>query len=149
MKRIKFTLFGITVLITTILVSCGEKEVRSKVKDEQLINEIKSAEESLKAKIGVAVYDTETKETWGYNEEEKFPLMSTFKSLSAAKFLFDVDNGKVSLDEKIMIKEEMILEYAPVTKEMIGKQMTSKEIIEAFMTRSDNTAVNIISNLVI
>lgn len=111
-----------------------------------VIKEIKAVEKKLNASIGVAVYDTKSDMITEYNGDERFPLMSTFKTLAAANVLYKVDQGALSLDKNITIHKNDILSYAPVTKESIGTVMTLKEVTSAAMLMSDNTAANIMLN---
>ncbi|CAN1721488.1 Beta-lactamase [Hyphomicrobium sp. 1Nfss2.1] len=102
-------------------------------------------EAGIKGKLGVAIIDTKTGELYARNPFERFPLCSTFKLLAAALVLVRVDNGEEKLDRRIVIEKGDIVPYSPVTEQHIGGEgMTIAELCEAAITRSDNTAANVL-----
>jgi beta-lactamase class A len=109
-----------------------------------IINKIKEIEAQLITHVGVAIYDVETDTLWSYKGNDRFPLMSTFKTLACAKALFDIENHKLSFDESIIIKKEMLITWSPITKKHIGEIFTLKQACTAMMKMSDNTAANIV-----
>jgi beta-lactamase class A len=101
-------------------------------------------EASAKGRLGVAILDTKTGTMFGRREFERFPLNSTFKLLAAALVLERVDNGQEQLDRRVVFSDGDIVDYSPVTKDHAGPPgMTVAEICEAAITRSDNTAGNL------
>jgi beta-lactamase class A len=95
-------------------------------------------------RLGVGVLDTGTGEVVGHRTDERFPMCSTFKFLCAAAILARVDAGKEQLARRIPITSADLLEYAPVTKQHAGGEMTVAELCEAAVTLSDNTAANLL-----
>lgn len=72
-------------------------------------------------------------------------MCSTFKALACGAVLTRVDNGKEDLNRRIRFSSAEVVNYSPVTKERAGGDgMTLAEICEAGLTRSDNTAANLI-----
>lgn len=102
-----------------------------------------SATELGGARIGVAVYNANTDQTWQYHGNERFPLTSTFKALACAAAL-----KKGELDTKIEIKADELDSYAPVTKDKVGQSLTVKQLCDAAMAWSDNTAGNLVLRFV-
>ncbi len=81
--------------------------------------------------------------------DERFPLCSTFKMLAAAAILKRVDEAQDSLDRRIVFDADDVVVGSPVTSQRIGGQgMTMAEICEAAITRSDNTAGNLMLTVV-
>lgn len=141
------------ILIITILSSIGSTSattINPTDPIESLLPSIKKIEQQLfentedSAGIGLSILDITTGQQWHYNGDDRFPLMSTFKTLACAKLLYDADNKRIDLNTPITIKQSDILSYAPITKTMVGKTMTLSEVCEATMLSSDNTAANII-----
>jgi beta-lactamase class A len=95
-------------------------------------------------RLGVGLLDTGTGATAGHREDELFPMCSTFKLLCAAAILARVDTGKEQLARRIPVKSADLLDYAPVTKQHTGSDMTVAELCEAAVTLSDNTAANLL-----
>jgi beta-lactamase class A len=102
-------------------------------------------ETSVQGRLGVAILDTQTGTLYARRENERFALCSTFKVLAASLVLDRVDHGAETLDRRIAFGKEDVVPYSPVTKERAGSQgMTVSELAAAAMTRSDNTAANLI-----
>lgn len=102
-------------------------------------------ESQLGARLGMAVLDTETGQTWAYQAEQRFPMCSTFKILASAAFLAKVDRGEDSLSRNVVIDEVDLVSYSPLTETRTGDGgMSMAEICAAALTLSDNTAGNTI-----
>jgi beta-lactamase class A len=95
-------------------------------------------------RLGVGVLDTGTGATAGHRGDELFPMCSTFKCLCTAAILSRVDAGKEQLGRRIPVTSADLLDYAPVTKQRAGGDMTVAELCEAAVTLSDNTAANLL-----
>jgi beta-lactamase class A len=95
-------------------------------------------------RLGVAVLDTATGALAGHRLDERFPMCSTFKALTAAAVLARVDAGKEQLSRRIRVEPKDVLSYAPVSKQHVGADMSVAELCEAMVTLSDNTAANIL-----
>ncbi len=95
-------------------------------------------------RLGVAVLDTGSGALAGHRLDERFPMCSTFKALTAAAILARVDAGKEQLSRRIRVEPKDILSYAPVSKRHVGAEMSVAELCEAMVTLSDNTAANIL-----
>lgn len=101
--------------------------------------------DELDARVGFAAYDLETGQRWEYQADQRFPLSSTFKTLACAELLYRVDQGGVSLSQEVSFSEADLVTYSPVTEQAAGhRAMTLSELCEATLTTSDNTAANLI-----
>jgi beta-lactamase class A len=110
---------------------------------------ILDAEARLKARLGVAILDTETGRRWQHRADERFPMCSTFKGLAGAAVLALVDGGREDLGRRIVFQEDELVTYSPVTKDRIGGAgMTIGELCEATITTSDNTAGNLVLRVI-
>ena len=105
---------------------------------------VKSIEKRLSAQVGVTILNVETGDNWNYKGDDTFPLTSTFKTIACAKLLYDNDHKIVDIESTVKIKEIDLMEYSPVMKNYIGQQITLKQVCQAAMYMSDNTAANII-----
>jgi beta-lactamase class A len=107
---------------------------------------IKEYESDLNAKIAVSIYDMNKKNIWSYRKNYPMPIMSTFKTLACANVLYKVDRGLINLDKEIIIKQSDILKdsWSPVLKGKAGQIMSIKQLCDAMMMQSDNSAANII-----
>lgn len=112
--------------------------------NDELFVQVKNIEARLKARAGVAVYDTTTGKSWNYKSDERFPMCSTFKTLACAALLYSVDNSKDRLDRVLPITRQDIASYSPVTELHVGGNMSLSDLCAATMKLSDNTAANLI-----
>ena len=95
-------------------------------------------------RLGVALLDSTSGQLASYRGDERFLMLSSFKTLAAAYILARSDRGEDELTRRIPITKADLLEYAPVTRQHVGPQgMTLRELCEATITTSDNTAVNL------
>ncbi len=86
--------------------------------------------------------DTGTGAEVSWRADERFAYASTIKAPLAAALLDRV--GIAGMDRAVPIEAADILSYAPVTETRVGGTMTLRELAEAAMTRSDNTAANLL-----
>ncbi|MBP0494975.1 class A beta-lactamase [Roseomonas indoligenes] len=95
-------------------------------------------------RLGVGILDTETGVTVEHRGDERFPMCSTHKALSAAAILAKVDKGEEHLDRRIRFPANAVLTYSPATKAHAGAEgMTLAEICAGAVALSDNTAANL------
>lgn len=81
-----------------------------------------------------------------HRADERILMCSTFKALLAAFALARVDKGEEKLDQRIRITtKDLVAVNSPVTKPHVGgKGLTIAELCDAIVTRSDNTAANLL-----
>lgn len=113
--------------------------------DQRLIDEIKRLERLSGGRLGVSVLETGTGRRHVYRGDERFPMCSTFKVLAAAAVLARVDAGTEQLTRRITFDASAVVVNSPVTEKRSGGDgMSLAEIGEAAITRSDNTAGNLL-----
>ncbi|HHX8278927.1 TPA: CARB family carbenicillin-hydrolyzing class A beta-lactamase [Vibrio diabolicus] len=112
----------------------------------QLNEDISLIEQQTSSRIGVSVWDTQTDERWDYRGDERFPLMSTFKTLACATMLSDMDSGKLSKNATAKVDERSIVVWSPVMDKLAGQNTRVEHACEAAMLMSDNTAANLVLN---
>ncbi|WP_010196309.1 class A beta-lactamase [Psychrobacter sp. PAMC 21119] len=113
--------------------------------ENSLVDAVKSAENELGARIGLAVHDLETEQRWEYRSDERFPLSSTFKTLACANVLHNVDIGQEKIDRVVRFSKSNLVTYSPVTEKHVGKKgMSLGELCQATLSTSDNSAANFI-----
>jgi len=96
-------------------------------------------------RLGVAILDTSNGRRINHRGEERFAMCSTFKWLLAAQVLARVDRGEEALDARVVVDEDALVSWSPVTETRTGPPgMTVAELCEAAVTRSDNTAANLL-----
>jgi beta-lactamase class A len=95
-------------------------------------------------RIGVAVLDTATGERSGFRADERFPMCSTFKFLLVSAILQRVDGHQETLERAIAIPPKPLISNSPLTEQHAGGSMTIAALCHAVLTRSDNTAANLL-----
>jgi len=87
-------------------------------------------------------------QTGGYldiNGEEVFSAASTIKLPILVAFLQDLDAGKVSLNETLMMREDLIASGSGTMQdEPVNSRFSAQETLDKMITISDNTATNMI-----
>ena len=116
------------------------------VSDEaQARKELRTLEASFKGRIGAYAIDTATGKTVTYRAGERFPMLSTFKTIAAAAVLHKARTAEPGLMDKVVRwTAAEVKENSPVTEHHVEDGMTVAKLCEAAITRSDNTAGNML-----
>ncbi|WP_258576361.1 class A beta-lactamase [Candidatus Pantoea persica] len=103
-------------------------------------------EQTLKARIGVAVIDTTSDRLSSYRGNECFPLNSTHKALLCSVLLCEQDQGKLQLTARTQFDRAALVTYSPVTKKFVAPaEMSWMQLCRAAIAYSDNTEANLIA----
>ncbi|WP_035573028.1 class A beta-lactamase [Halomonas halocynthiae] len=136
-KKILRTALSLCLLVLPITLYASDKN--------ELINSVRQIEANLNARVGIAVYDLESKRNWQYHADDRFPLSSTFKTLACAALLQQADTGQQQLAQTVTFTESELVSYSPVTEAFVGTEgMTLSALCEATLSMSDNSAANFI-----
>lgn len=100
-------------------------------------------EERHRARLGVFAVDLVSGTVTGYRANEPFAFCSTFKVYAAGALLAEVDAGRLApTDVRTILESDKVpdsaVDWAP------GSSVTLAELCEAALTRSDNTAGNLL-----
>ncbi|HUV96011.1 MAG TPA: class A beta-lactamase, partial [Acidobacteriaceae bacterium] len=104
----------------------------------------KQLETASGGRMGVAMRNTATGVRRGYRENERFPMCSTSKLLTAGAVLTRVDQGKEQLSRVVHFSKSDLVSYSPATEKRVGQGMSIEELCAAAVTLSDNTAANLL-----
>lgn len=110
--------------------------------DDRIVEAARQAEERLGARVGLAIHDTGSGESWVYNAGERFPMASTFKVLACGALLARVDAGEEDAGRVVEISQADLVTWSPVTEGWVGQEVSLSALCEATMRTSDNTAAN-------
>ena len=131
MKHNKIIISILTIFIILLSVGCSNKQENIPDSNENVNADYDSLfqelEEKYDATLGIYALDTETNKEISYNADERFAYCSTYKALAAGA----------------IFEEEDVLSYAPVAKDKVDTGMTIREICDAAVRQSDNTAGNL------
>ena len=163
MKAKKISLFITVVILVGLGVFFGQQYYAGfqKAKQERLLYKARKAawqelQQRIKAEIsqfkgeaGIVIKDLETGWEFSHEKVKLFPSASLAKiPLMAACFLA-ADQGKIKLDRNIALKSSDKLTGSGVLKDMpAGTTFSAERLIGLMIYDSDNTATNIVTNLV-
>ena len=99
--------------------------------------------------VGVSARHLETGLTLSLNESEMFPMASTFKIAVAGAVLARVDVGRLSLEQMVAVDPALVLSSEGIAEifPFVGVSASVRNLIESMLTRSDNTATNVLTQL--
>lgn len=101
----------------------------------------------VKGEVGVAVVDTVRKKQFMLNQDKPFPMQSVCKLPLAIAILRMADAGKLSVQDKVIVRRSDVVPFhSPIKEAIKGKQsdFTIRELITRSVCTSDNTACDIL-----
>jgi beta-lactamase class A len=100
--------------------------------------------------VGVAASHLESGLTLSLNERVMFPMASTFKIAVAGTVLARIDAGGLALDQIVAVDPALVLSSEGIAEifPFVGVSASVRNLIESMLTRSDNTATNVLVALV-
>ncbi len=139
-------MFSVTKLLAASLLLSAAL-AQASINDEGLAAVAQQEEQALKARIGIAVIDTDAESVASYRGSERFPLNSTHKALLCGALLSAQDQGKLRLTERTQFDRAALVTYSPVTEKFIAPaEMSWGQLCEAAIAYSDNTAANLLAH---
>lgn len=100
-------------------------------------------------RLGVALLNLASGDPIGYRLDERFGMCSTFKLALAAVILQEAQQGRLSLNQQVHYTKDDMVFYAPVTARFLDRgYMTVAALAEATQTTSDNSAANLLLDLI-
>ncbi|MFZ0499454.1 MAG: class A beta-lactamase [Steroidobacteraceae bacterium] len=104
------------------------------------------------ATLGLTITDLQSGRTWRINASRPFPMMSVFKAPLGAAVLSKVDRGILFLGQRVIIKRQDLRTWgvSQITATFHGDQeaFTVRQLLEAAVSHSDNTAADVLLKLV-
>src|SRR5689334_12900410 len=108
---------------------------------EQLAQRIRDIASALDGTLGVYVHAVEVGDRVELNADELFPMASVFKIPILAELLCRADEGRISLEERVTLADEMKSPGSGVLKEISeGTALTIGDLATLMIIVSDNTA---------
>lgn len=131
-------------LIALLVVLTGLKAAEPAA-EKTIAARLAAIETRVGGRLGVAAIESSSGRKIEHHAQERFPLCSTFKFLTAAAVLHRVDENQDQLTRVVPYTEADLLEHAPVTREHVKDGgMTLSRLAAAAIIRSDNTAGNLL-----
>lgn len=115
----------------------------------QLTDKIKQIVEQAGGKWGIVLEDLDNNKSWAYNENEIFYAASVIKVPIMITVFAAAENKEFNLSDTIVLKREDITGGAGVLQKMTpGTALTIYDLITLMIIQSDNTATNMLIDLV-
>lgn len=140
-------LIQLTILLLLLITSC-----QSSNKTDLLRSKIEQIIKDKNAVVGVSIIGNNGKDSISLHGDRRFPMQSVFKFHIALAVLSEVDNGNLSLDQKIIIRKDDLLPeefWSPLRDENPnGGSFTIERLIQYSVSHSDNTACDVLIRLI-
>lgn len=115
------------------------------VSREQLLGEVQAVVDSATGTYGVYVYETDTGESFGINQDVAFEGASTIKIPILMLLYAGIDAGTVSGEETMVYQWGDYEDgTGSIQQEPVGTEWTIRELAEKMMQESDNIAKNML-----
>ncbi|ATW51609.1 class A beta-lactamase [Streptomyces peucetius] len=105
-------------------------------------HELRALEGKYDARLGVYAVDTGSGREVAYNDGERFAYASTFKALAAGAVLRKYSTN--GMDRVVTYSADDLIAHSPVTAKHVGTGMSLRDLCEAAVRYSDNTAANLL-----
>lgn len=140
-----FIKFKLTFLVALLIPCVCAAEYPANTK---IINELRSIEARTEGRLGVFAVNTENGNIIGYREDEIFPTGCTSKVVGVGAVLKKNTLDPFLLNKVIKYSKEDIDfgGYSPITGKTL--EMSVKKLCSSAISYSDNTAMNILLNLI-
>lgn len=120
-------------------------------KSDKLRKEISQIISAKNATVGISIRSIEDNDTLSINGNLNAPLMSIFKFHIALTVLDQVDQGRLSLTQKVFVKKEYLHAdtWSPIRDEYPNGEMylTLDQLLRYTVSHSDNNGCDILINL--
>lgn len=93
----------------------------------------------------VAIHGTSGEVLLAHRADDRFAMCSTFKAPLAACVLQRIDRGELARDARLPLREEDLLDHAPVARARLAEgSLPVEDLCAAVIEVSDNTAANLL-----
>ncbi|MDM5196594.1 class A beta-lactamase [Fictibacillus enclensis] len=137
----------VLLLSCLMLVGCSEDnphfaQPKQKNQKTSITDDFAKLEKKFDSRLGVYALDTGTNKTVTYRSDERFAYASTHKALAVGALL--QQKSIEDLNQRITYTRDDLVNFNPITEKHVETGMTLKELCDASIRYSDNTAENLI-----
>jgi len=131
-----------TKLVVLFLLICVPTVVQAQA---SLDNQVKPLINSFKGKVSLFAKNLDTGETYSFNGDERVRTASTIKIAVMIEAFARVNEGKIKwTDEVILTKEKKVSGSGILSELSDGLHLTLRDAVNLMMMLSDNTATNLV-----
>lgn len=114
-----------------------------------LDNEVKTLVGSFKGKVSLFAKNLDTGETYALNPDERVRTASTIKIAVMIEAFARVEEGKIKWTDKVVLTKEKKVSGSGILTELSdGLSLTLRDAVNLMMVLSDNTATNLVLDVV-
>ena len=136
-------IFSISLALTIIYT---HKPVFAEHLKQSFESKISALETSTGGQIGIYAHNLNNDKIIAHRANERFPMGCTSKVMGVAAILKQSMVDPDLLDKKVTYSEDDLVMWSPVTKNQLSSGMTIRELCDASIRYSDNTAMNLLVN---
>lgn len=115
----------------------------------RLDDQVKTLVESFKGKVSLFAKNLDTGETYALNPDERVRTASTIKIAVMIEAFARVDEGKIKWTDKVVLAKEKKVSGSGILTELSdGLSLTLRDAVNLMMILSDNTATNLVLDVV-
>ncbi len=139
---------GATLATLTVLLGCAADPSQAVTAADGVTppkassSQFRSLEKTFDARLGVYALDTGTGRSVSFQADQRFAYASTSKALQAGVLLRQRTDEQLA--KVVHYDESDLLEYAPITSEHVDTGMSLRDLLDASLRYSDNTAANLL-----
>ena len=110
-----------------------------------LDTEVKSLTDSFKGKVSLFAKNLDTGETYAFNPDDRVRTASTIKIAVMIEAFARVNEGKIKWTEEVVLTKEKKVSGSGILTELSdGLRLTLRDAVNLMMILSDNTATNLV-----
>ena len=114
-----------------------------------LLESIEEIAGEFDGELGVSIKHLNMRESTSHDGDMLFPTASVFKIPVIVEFYRQVDAGKISLEQHVVLRERDKVPGSGILKELSeGMSVSYKDLLSLMMIVSDNTATDLIAEIV-
>ncbi len=115
----------------------------------RLDDQVKTVVGSFKGKVSLFAKNLDTGETYALNPDERVRTASTIKIAVMIEAFARVDEGKIKWTDKVVLTKEKKVSGSGILTELSdGLSLTFRDAVNLMMILSDNTATNLVLDVV-
>jgi len=136
MNKIKL----LTTLVSLLLLSISAAQAQTSLDDQ-----VKPILGSFKGKVSLFARNLDTGETYGFNPDERVRTASTIKIAVMIEAFARVAEGKAKWTDEVVLTKEKKVSGSGILNELSdGLKLTLRDAVNLMMILSDNTATNLV-----
>jgi beta-lactamase class A len=144
-RRVRLGALALTALLPLTACGTGDSPAPSSPadgKERSVSGKFRKLEKKFDAHLGIYAVDTRTGQKVTYHSDKRFAYASSHKALTAGAVLRKYSDKE--MEKTVTYDKDDLVSHSPVTKKHVSDGMTLRELCDAALRYSDNTAANLL-----